>query len=68
LEQQAEYLRTVVEEVAAARKQGLPNREALAWVTEKVTQRYPHHRHPVFLPMLLGAELTRQAEEVAPLP
>jgi glyoxylase-like metal-dependent hydrolase (beta-lactamase superfamily II) len=68
LEQQKEYLQAVMEEVAAARKQGLPHRDALAQVTQKVTQRYPHHRYPMFLPMLLGAELTRQAEEEASSP
>jgi len=68
LEQQTEYLHTVIEAVAAARKEGLPHREALARVTETVNQRYPHHRYPFFLPMLLGAELTRQATESAPSP
>ncbi|KFE66145.1 hypothetical protein DB31_1210 [Hyalangium minutum] len=62
LEQQAEYLHTVIDAVASARKEGLPHREALARATETVNQRYPHHRYPMFLPMLLGAELTRQAE------
>jgi hypothetical protein len=32
---------------------------------EKMTQRYPDYRYPLFLPMLLGAELTRQAAEAA---
>jgi glyoxylase-like metal-dependent hydrolase (beta-lactamase superfamily II) len=68
LDQQTEYLRTVVEAVAAERQQGLPHREALARLTEKVTQRYPHYRYPMFLPMLLGAELTRQGAEAAPSP
>jgi hypothetical protein len=68
LDQQTEYLRTVVETVAAERQQGLPHREALARITEKVAQRYPHHRYPMFLPMLLGAELTRQTAEFTPSP
>jgi glyoxylase-like metal-dependent hydrolase (beta-lactamase superfamily II) len=66
LERQAEYLHTVLEAVAAERQQGLPPRDALARIAEKVTQRYPHHRYPAFLPMLLGAEWARQAAESAP--
>lgn len=66
LDRQTEYLRTVIETVAAERQKGLPHREALARITEKVTQRYPHHRYPRFLPMLLGAELTRQTAESTP--
>jgi glyoxylase-like metal-dependent hydrolase (beta-lactamase superfamily II) len=68
LDRQTEYLRTVIETVAAERQQGLPHRETLARITEKVTQRYPHHRYPMFLPMLLGAELSRQSVEAAPSP
>jgi len=65
LDRQTEYLRTVVEAVAAERQKGLPHREALARLMEKMTQRYPDYRYPLFLPMLLGAELTRQAAEAA---
>ncbi|WP_224244342.1 MBL fold metallo-hydrolase [Hyalangium gracile] len=66
LDQQAEYLRAVVEAVAAARKQGLPHRDALGRAKEELTRRYPHHLNPLFLPMLLGAELSRQAAESTP--
>jgi hypothetical protein len=68
LDRQTEYLRTVIEAVAAERQQGLPHREALARLTKKVSQRYPQSRYPMFLPMLLGAELIRQAAEAAPPP
>jgi hypothetical protein len=68
LDRQTEYLHTVVDAVAAARKQGLPHGDALARALETVTQRYPHHRHPGFLRMLVGAELARQLAEAAPTP
>lgn len=60
--------RTAIEAVAAERQQGLIHREALARLTEKVSQRYPQYRYPMFLPMLLDAELIRQAAEAAPPP
>lgn len=68
LDRQTEYLRTVIEAVAAERQQRLPHRESLTRLAEKVTQRYPHYRYPMFLPTLLGTELTRQAAEAAPPP
>ncbi|WNG52078.1 MBL fold metallo-hydrolase [Archangium minus] len=60
LEEQTQYLRTVREAVKAERDSGLPEREALARVTDKVRGSYPEHRYPVFLPMLLSAEWARQ--------
>ncbi|HYH98056.1 hypothetical protein [Hyalangium sp.] len=50
----------------SALRKGLAPRDALARSAEKVTLRYPHHRYPVFLPMLLGAEWARQAAESHP--
>lgn len=66
LDQQAEYLRTVMAAVAAERKPGVSQRDVLARATETVTRRYPQYQYPNFLPMLLRAELTRQTAEAAP--
>lgn len=68
LDRQEEYLRFVMDAVAAERRQSLPTRDALERVREKVNQRYPQYRYPVFLPPLLRAEWARQAAEPAPSP
>jgi hypothetical protein len=68
LERQPVYLHTVVEAVSAVRKQGLPQRDALARAQETVTRRYPHHRYPLSLPPLLSEEWARQETGAAPSP
>ncbi|MBN1203519.1 MAG: MBL fold metallo-hydrolase [Myxococcaceae bacterium] len=64
LDQQAEYLRTVAEAVAAER-QGPSTQGALARAAERVSRRYPDHRAPFFLPTLLRAEWMRQLSGLA---
>ncbi|MBN1206479.1 MAG: MBL fold metallo-hydrolase [Myxococcaceae bacterium] len=68
LERQREYLRTVVEGVTAERQPGVPMSDALARVTEKVTQRYPQYQYPNFLEPLLRSEWVRQAARAASSP
>jgi glyoxylase-like metal-dependent hydrolase (beta-lactamase superfamily II) len=61
LDAQTQYLQAVVEEVTAERHQAHPSSDPVAAVTEKVTQRFPQYRYPVFLPALVSAEWARQA-------
>jgi glyoxylase-like metal-dependent hydrolase (beta-lactamase superfamily II) len=61
LDQQREYLDTVVEAVAAEHPRGRSTPEAIARITDRVTQRYPDRDFPRFLPMFLGAEWARQS-------
>jgi glyoxylase-like metal-dependent hydrolase (beta-lactamase superfamily II) len=65
LDEQRQYLRTVLEAIMEERGKGQPEREALARVKDKVKERYPQHDHPVFLPMLLSGEWANQEEEGA---
>jgi glyoxylase-like metal-dependent hydrolase (beta-lactamase superfamily II) len=56
-----DYLRAVVEAVAAEKPQGEPDEAALARVEAALVARYPKHRFAVFLNIGLPAEWRRQA-------
>jgi glyoxylase-like metal-dependent hydrolase (beta-lactamase superfamily II) len=63
LDRQMEYLHAVMEAVATERPHGVSTPDAFTRITEKVTQRYPNHHYPVFLPWTLRAEWARQAAQ-----
>lgn len=64
LDAQREYLQTVIALVSEEEPVGGAKREALARILEKMNQRYPAHRYPVFLRLGLPAEWARQAGAV----
>lgn len=65
LEAQTKYLHTVREAVEEEKQKGEPESEALARVKDKVMERYPEHRYPVFLPMLLNTEWAKEEKGAA---
>lgn len=65
IDQQTEYLNTVMAAVAAEGPRGRAPPEALARIIAQVTQRYPAHINRQFLSMFLPAEWARQAAEAA---
>jgi len=65
LEAQSEYLRSAMAFVAEEKPAGEATPEALARIAERLNQRYPGHRYPVFLRIGLPAEWARQANVVA---
>jgi hypothetical protein len=65
IDQQVEFLNTVVAAVASENPRGRSTPEAMARIKEKVTQRYPKREFPDLLPPLLTAEWTRQAAAAA---
>lgn len=59
---QREYLRAVIDLVAAEKPTMPPDPAALARVRAAIEQRYPDYRFPVFLELGLPAEWQRQAD------
>lgn len=68
LEQQREYLRTVVATVAAEHPRGAYTQEAFARITDAVVRRHPDRDLPHFLRLFLGAEWARQAARASAAP
>jgi glyoxylase-like metal-dependent hydrolase (beta-lactamase superfamily II) len=63
LDQQAEFLNTVISAVAAEKPRGRSTPEAMARIKDTVVKRYPDRAFPELLPPLLWAEWARQAAQ-----
>ncbi|MCP3141058.1 MBL fold metallo-hydrolase [Pyxidicoccus xibeiensis] len=68
LERQTEYLQAVVAAVSEEQPRGRSTPEALERISQRVSQRYPDHEVPGFLPRVLRAEWARQVAEAASAP
>ncbi|ATB49171.1 hydrolase [Corallococcus macrosporus DSM 14697] len=61
IDQQREYLRAVIDAVAAEQPRGAYTQEAFTRIMDAVVHRHPEREFPHFLRLLLGAEWARQA-------